>query len=74
MNSLIPAEARFLTLGSKGVGKSGRGNVLSLNPLERRNDTGLFERSGVSCYTVLSFREHKRFISHESAASGFNVN
>ena len=48
MNSLIPAEARFLTLGSKGVGKSGRGNVLSLNPLERRNDTGLFERSGVS--------------------------
>ena len=35
MNSLVPAEARFLTLGSKAVGKSGTRNALSLKSVKK---------------------------------------
>lgn len=34
MNSLMPAEARFLVLGSKAVGKSGRIIVILSNLLQ----------------------------------------
>lgn len=38
MNSLVPPEARFLALGSKGVGKSGTTSEL----IENAPDKGMF--------------------------------